>query len=54
MPVYEFKCEKCGETFSLAIGIKEREKTEVKCPKCNSRDVKPVYSTFFAVTSKKS
>ncbi len=54
MPVYEYKCEKCGETFSLVMGIKEKEKTEIKCPKCQSNQIKPVYSTFFAVTSKKS
>lgn len=54
MPVYEYKCDKCGETFSLVMGIKEKEKTKVECPQCKSDKVKPVYSTFFAVTSKKS
>jgi len=54
MPVYEYKCERCGETFSLVMGVKEKEKAKIQCPKCKSSDVKPVYSTFFAVTSKKS
>ncbi len=54
MPVYEFKCEKCNENFSLTMSIKEREKAEITCPKCKSKEVKPVYSGFFAVTSKKS
>lgn len=54
MPVYEYKCDKCGETFSLVMGIKEKDKKKVECPKCGSDRVKPVYSTFFAVTSKKS
>lgn len=54
MPVYEYKCEKCGETFSLVMGIKEKDKAKIECPKCGSDKVKPIYSTFFAVTSKKS
>ncbi|MFN3395266.1 MAG: FmdB family zinc ribbon protein [Thermodesulfovibrionales bacterium] len=54
MPVYEYKCDKCGETFSLVMGIKEKDKAKIECPKCGSDKVKPVYSTFFAVTSKKS
>ncbi|MFN3478960.1 MAG: FmdB family zinc ribbon protein [Thermodesulfovibrionales bacterium] len=54
MPVYEYKCDNCGETFSLVMGIKEKDKAKIECPKCGSDKVKPVYSTFFAVTSKKS
>jgi putative FmdB family regulatory protein len=54
MPIYDYKCEKCGESFSLVMSIKEKETKKVKCPKCNSSKVKPVYSGFFAVTSKKS
>lgn len=54
MPIYDYKCEKCGESFSLAMSIKEKETKKVKCPKCKSSKVKPVYSGFFAVTSKKS
>lgn len=54
MPVYEYKCDKCGETFSLVMGIKEKDKAKIECPKCGSDKVKPVYSTFVAITSKKS
>ncbi len=54
MPVYNYKCEKCGETCSLIMSITEKETKKVKCPKCKSVKVKPVYSGFFAVTSKKS
>ncbi len=54
MPVYEFKCNKCGEVFSITMSIKEREKAEITCPKCKSKDLSPVYSNFYAVTSKKS
>ena len=54
MPAYDYKCGKCGEAFSLIMSIKEKETKKVKCPKCKSVRVKPVYSGFFAVTSKKS
>ncbi|MGO9612294.1 MAG: FmdB family zinc ribbon protein [Dissulfurispiraceae bacterium] len=54
MPVYDYKCQKCGETFSLVMGIKEKEKKKVKCPSCKSSRLKPVYSGFFPMTSKKS
>ncbi len=54
MPVYDFKCLGCGDTFSLVMTIRERETKEIRCPGCNSPEVRPVYSGFFAVTSKKS
>lgn len=54
MPIYDYKCQKCGESFSLVMSIKEKETRKVKCTKCKSVKVNPVYSGFFAMTSKKS
>jgi putative FmdB family regulatory protein len=54
MPVYDYKCGKCEEAFSLIMSVKEKETKKAKCPKCKSVKVKPVYSGFFAMTSKKS
>lgn len=54
MPLYDYKCKKCGEGFSLVMSIKEKETIKVKCSKCESEDIMPVYSSFFAKTSKKS
>ncbi len=32
MPLYDFRCERCGEVFEkLVLGIDGKE---VKCPKC--------------------
>src|SRR5206468_416555 len=39
MPVYEFKCAKCGELFEVMGSYAEREK-EHACPKCGSLEVK--------------
>lgn len=54
MPQYDYKCEKCKKGFSLVMTMSEKEKKKVKCPKCKSTKVRPVYSGFFAVTSTKS
>ncbi|MFA3782000.1 FmdB family zinc ribbon protein [Melioribacteraceae bacterium 4301-Me] len=55
MPTYEFKCNKCNEKFSLTLSVDEYLKRKTfQCPKCKGEDVKRVFSSFTAVTSKKS
>lgn len=54
MPLYDYKCNKCGEAFSLIMSVKEKETTKVKCPKCNAEEIKQVYLSFFTKTSRKS
>jgi putative FmdB family regulatory protein len=54
MPRYEFVCEKCKKPFELIMTISEREKGEVKCPKCKSSKVLLQLGGFMAQTSKKS
>lgn len=55
MPTYEFKCKKCGKTFSLQMTITDYSKQKsFACPECKSEDVTRIYSRFSAVTSKKS
>ena len=54
MPSYDFKCVKCNKKFSLTMGIKERETKRLKCPKCGAGKPEPIFSTFFAKTSRKS
>jgi putative FmdB family regulatory protein len=54
MPRYEFMCEKCKKPFELIMTFSEREKSEVKCPKCQGTKVVPQFSGFVAQTSKKS
>jgi putative FmdB family regulatory protein len=45
MPIYEFKCERCGKIFEALCFTKEDEK-DMNCPYCGSREVKKEYSTF--------
>ncbi len=42
MPIYEYKCSKCGETFEELI-TSNREKN-VPCPKCSSQKTERLMS----------
>jgi len=42
MPIYEFKCEDCGENFEVLSTYDELAK--VTCPKCKSKHLKKLIS----------
>jgi len=54
MPTYDFRCGGCRKRFTLTMSIGERDRKRIKCPKCGSRRVEAVFSSFFAKTSRKS
>ena len=55
MPAYEYVCKDCNREFTVFLSIREyEEKQEMKCPKCQSDNVKRKLTGFFAKTSKKS
>lgn len=54
MPTYDYACKECGKKFSLVMLISEYATAKVACPKCKSKKVARVLSTFYAKTSKKS
>jgi putative FmdB family regulatory protein len=41
MALIDFKCEKCGYKFFELVNFKDRDR--VKCPQCESSDVKQIY-----------
>ena len=43
MPVYEYRCKKCGDKYELRLGF-IHSKNDEKCPKCGGRDVDRVFS----------
>ena len=45
MPVFDFKCEKCGHVQEKVVGLKEEE---IKCEKCESTKLKKLLSGSFA------
>jgi putative FmdB family regulatory protein len=54
MPIYEFRCTRCRRHFSHSMPISEHGRKRPACPKCGSRSVQSVLSTFFAKTIRKS
>ena len=59
MPVYDYVCTDCQNSFELVItlgehDIGEHDKGDIRCPKCNSKNVEQDAVAFYAVTSKKS
>ena len=54
MPVYDYKCLKCDETFSITERMAEHGTKTVLCPRCKAKKVERVFGGFFARTSRKS
>jgi putative FmdB family regulatory protein len=54
MPTYEYRCDKCGEEFSVILTIGEHEAGKLSCPKCKSRKLSQLLTGFHAITAKKS
>jgi len=51
MPIYEFRCLKCGKIFELLKLKKEDDAMKMKCPHCSSPEVERVLSSVSIVTS---
>ncbi|MEW5745656.1 MAG: zinc ribbon domain-containing protein [Nitrospirota bacterium] len=45
MPIYEYACTRCKESFSVYQSITARE-SDTKCPKCGANEVKKKLSSF--------
>ena len=45
MPIYEYRCEECGDGFELFVCSPSRQ-AEPTCPKCGSQKVKKSVSLF--------
>ena len=50
MPIYEYKCKSCDETFEMYRGLLDRD-SKVECPKCGSKNVERILSAFFGGNS---
>ena len=47
MPIYEYRCEKCGEVSELLIFSTT---SEPECPNCGSRDLTKLMSATSSLT----
>jgi putative FmdB family regulatory protein len=45
MPIYEYRCEACGESFEVLVRSASRQ-SHPACPKCGGRKVKKAISLF--------
>jgi len=49
MPIYEYKCEKCGKSFEKLVFNSDDE--AVSCPECEAKDVKRLLSSTGFISS---
>lgn len=45
MPIYEFKCNRCENTFEQLV-LSSDEEENVTCPSCGDRDTSRLMSSF--------
>ncbi len=43
MPIYEYKCEKCGSVSEFLVGV-TRDGTDLKCRSCGGAELKKILS----------
>lgn len=54
MPTYEYACGKCRTSFKIVMAIAEHDRRKPACPRCGARRNRQRFTSFFAVTAKKS
>ena len=50
MPIYEYRCEACGEDFETLVFSRSEE---VVCPKCGGADTRRLMSVFASKVGEK-
>lgn len=51
MPIFEYCCLNCGETFEKLV-LNGRQQASMECPECNSSEIERVYSVFNGKTAR--
>ena len=53
MPLYEYSCKNCGETFDKIVSFADSDKLP-NCPSCGKKDTRKLISAgaFLGVTSR--
>ncbi len=47
MPLYEYRCQKCGKTFEVLRRMRDID-NDLECPDCQSQEVERLLSAFAA------
>ena len=53
VPTYEYRCRDCENVFDRIEPLSEHGARAPNCPKCKSKNVEQVLTSFFAKTSHK-
>lgn len=48
MPLFEYRCDKCGRRFALLVGV-TAEKAKLACPRCGHKKVTKLISRIAPV-----
>ena len=43
MPLYEYRCQACGDTFETIRGLNDKDE-DVECPKCGAKKAEKLMS----------
>lgn len=54
MPRYQYHCDDCQNEFERPEHMDDHERAHPACPECGSKNVRQVFTSFFAKTSRKS
>jgi putative FmdB family regulatory protein len=54
MPTYEYRCRECHQVFDRVEPLAEHGDKKPNCPRCKSKSVEQVLTSFFAKTSHKA
>ena len=46
MPIYEYRCKKCQNTFEMLVSVRDSDKKIINCPKCNKKLAHKIPSRF--------
>ncbi len=53
MPLYEYRCNECGEEFEKMVRFSEADRSPA-CPECQGIDTKKKISTFASIGGSQS
>lgn len=53
MPIYEYRCNECGRTFSFLYGV-SRDSRDPTCPSCQGRNLSRLISRIARVRSEEA
>ncbi|MFH2126396.1 MAG: zinc ribbon domain-containing protein [Pseudomonadota bacterium] len=53
MPIYEFRCDGCGQVFEH-LALSQKEQKQASCPECGGKDLSRVMSACASVVESSS